>query len=147
MLMREAFKSPKVRVISVKLSANPFLTKDPLDIVLHLEVLNQNSYALNVSRATYSVTIGKQELASGEKNEQFRLEPSRETAVTVPVTLNPGVFTAAMHEIIEFRAVPYEFNGSLEVEAPLVGIVRVPFSKTGTFDPIDFIRRKKIPFN
>jgi len=147
MLMREAFKNPKVRVVSVKLSANPLLTKDPLEVVLHLEVFNPNSYALNVSRAVYSVVIGKQELASGEKNEQISLKPSQETIVTVPVTLNPGVFTMALYEVIEARAVPYEFNGSLDVDAPLVGIVKVPFSKTGIFDPLDFIRRKKIPFN
>ena len=147
MLVRETFKSPKVRFVSARLSANPFLTKDPLEVVLHLEVTNPNSYALNISRAVYSVTIGNQELASGEKNEQFRLEPSRETIVTVPVTLNPGAFMSAMHEVIEARAVPYGFNGSLEVEAPLAGIVRVPFSKTGAFDLLDFIRKKKIPSN
>ncbi|MCL1925757.1 MAG: LEA type 2 family protein [Syntrophorhabdaceae bacterium] len=136
-----------MRVVSVKLSANPFLTKDPTEVVLHIEVINQNSYALNVSRAAYSVTIGNRELASVEQNEQLRLEPSRETIVIVPVTLNPGALTSALHEVIEARAVPYGFNGSIEVEAPLIGIVRIPFSKTGTFDPLDFIRRKKIPFN
>jgi len=146
-MVREAFKNPKVRVVSIKLSSNPLLTKDPLEVVLHLEVFNPNSYSLNVSKAVYSVAIGNKELASGEKNEQVRLEPSQETTVTVPVTLNPSVFTAALYEVIEARAVPYEFNGSLEVEAPLVGVLRVPFSKTGTFDPLDFIRRKRIPFN
>lgn len=131
----------------MKLSSNPFLAKDPLEVVLQLEVFNPNSYALNVSRAAYSVTVGKKELASGEQNEQFRLEPSQETTVTVPVTLNPEVLTAALRELIGARAVSYELNGSLEIEAPLVGIVRAPFSKTGVFDPLDFILRKKIPLN
>ncbi|MCL2102954.1 MAG: LEA type 2 family protein [Syntrophorhabdaceae bacterium] len=146
-LVREVFKTPKVRVVSVKLSDNPFLTKDALDLVIHLEVLNPNSYALSVSQAVYSVTIGKRELISGEKNEQVRLEPSQETTVMVPITLNPGSFRAALNEIIEARAVPYEFNGSLEVDAPLVGIVRAPFSKTGVFDPLDLIRKKVLQFN
>ena len=131
----------------MKLSSNPFLAKDPLEVVLQLEVFNPNSYALNVSRAAYSVTVGKKELASGEQNEQFRLEPSQETTVTVPVTLNPEVLMAALRELIGARAVSYELNGSLEIEAPLVGIVRAPFSKTGVFDPLDFILRKKIPLN
>jgi len=29
------------------------------------------------------------------------------------------------------RAIPYEFNGSVGVVAPVVGVVRIPFSKTG----------------
>jgi hypothetical protein len=33
------------------------------------------------------------------------------------------------------------------VIAPLVGTVRVPFSKSGTIDPIDILRKKGISFN
>jgi len=146
-LLREVFKTPKARVTSVRLSSNPFLTKEPLDIILQLEVINPNSYALSVSRAAYSLTVGKQQLVSGEKNEQIRLEPSQETTVTVPITMNPELFTAALREVIENRAVPYEFNGSLDIDAPLVGAVKAPFSKTGVLDPIDLLLKKKIPFN
>ena len=146
-LLREVFQNPKVRVVSVGLSGNPFLSKDPLEAVLHLAVTNPNSYALNVSRAVYSVTVGKQLLASGEKPEQIHLEPSTETAVSVPVTLDPRNFQAALRDVMEARAVPYEFNGSLAVDAPVVGTVNVPFSKTGTFDPLDLLRRKGIPLN
>ena len=67
--------------------------------------------------------------------------------MTVPVTLDPKAFSAALRDVIEARAVPYEFNGSLAVDAPLVGTVNVPFSKTGTFDPLDLLRRKGIPLN
>lgn len=111
-----------------------------------MEVLNPNSYVLVVPRAAYSVTVGKQQLVSGEKNEQFRLEPSKETSITVPITINPELFMAALREVVEARAIPYEFNGSLEIEAPLVGSVRAPFSKTGSLDPMDILR-KKMSFN
>ena len=58
-----------------------------------------------------------------------------------------GVFHAALREMIEARALPYEFNGSVGVVAPFVGVVRVPFSRTGTIDPLDLLRRKGIGFN
>jgi hypothetical protein len=67
--------------------------------------------------------------------------------VKVPVRLQTDVFIDALREVIDARAVSYEFNGSVGVVAPVVGVVRVPFSRTGTIDPMDILRRKGIGFN
>jgi LEA14-like dessication related protein len=141
-LRREVFRKPEVRIDSVKLSANPFLTKEPFDVVLNLAITNPNSYDLNISRSAFSISIGKQELASGEKNEQITLAASQETIVILPITLNPDFFLSALQQFIETRVVSYEITGSIEVRAPLVGVIRTPFSKTGAFDPLEFFRRR-----
>jgi hypothetical protein len=67
--------------------------------------------------------------------------------VTVPVRLQTDVFADALREVLEARSVSYEFNGSVSMVAPFVGVVRVPFSRTGTIDPMDILRRKGIGFN
>jgi LEA14-like dessication related protein len=147
-LVREVFQNPKVRVVDVGVSGNPFLApRAPVEAILHLRVTNPNSYALTVSQVTYSATIGTRRVASGEKNEEIRIEPSGDTIVKVPVQLVPDAFAAAMREVIEARALSYEFNGSVGVVAPVVGVVRVPFSRNGTIDPMEFLRRKGIGFN
>jgi len=87
------------------------------------------------------------ELADGERIEEIRIEPSGETVVKVPVRLQTDVFADALREVFEARAVSYEFNGSVTVVAPIVGLTRVPFSRTGTIDPMDILRRKGIGFN
>jgi len=81
------------------------------------------------------------------ETEEVRIEPSGETVVKVPVRLQTDVFADALREVLDARAVSYEFNGSVGVVAPLVGVVRVPFSRTGTIDPMDILRRKGIGFN
>jgi LEA14-like dessication related protein len=146
-LIREVFKNPKVRVVSVGLSGNPLQSREPVEAILHLSVANPNTYALTVSGVSYTATVGKQRLASGEWNEEIRIEPAGETIVRVPVTLAADAFAAALREMLEARAVPYEFNGSVGVVAPLVGVVRVPFSKSGTIDPMDLLRKKGIGLN
>ena len=147
-LLRQVFKNPKVQVVSIGIAGNPFNpSKEPLEAILNLSVQNPNSYALTVSQAVYTVTVGKQLLAAGEKPEEIRLEPSGETLVRIPVLLDTNAFSAALRDLIEARAVPYEFTGSLAVDAPLVGIVHVPFSKKGTIDPMDLLRKKGIRFN
>ncbi len=146
-LMKEVFKTPKVRLVNIGIAGNPLLARGPLDAILHLSVNNPNTYALTVANVTYSASIGTRRLAEGERNEEVRIEPSGETVVKVPMRLETDVFHAALREVIEARALPYEFNGSVGVVAPLVGVVRVPFSKTGTIDPVDLLRRKGIGFN
>jgi LEA14-like dessication related protein len=147
-LIREVFKSPKVKLVDVGISGNPFLTAQaPIEAVLHLSVNNPNTYALTVSEVAYAATIGSQCVASGQKNETVRIEPSGDTIVKVPVQLRPDAFAAALREVLQERTVSYEFNGSVGVVAPVVGVVRIPFSKTGRIDPMDLLRRKGIGFN
>jgi LEA14-like dessication related protein len=100
-----------------------------------------------VASVAYAATVGTRLVAEGERNEEIRIEPSGETVVKVPVRLQTEVFAAALREILETQALPYEFNGSVGVVAPFVGVVHVPFSRTGTIDPMDLLLRKGIRFN
>ena len=146
-LLKEVFKNPKVRVVDIGIAGNPFQSRGPVEVVLHLAVTNPNSYALTVASVAYSATVGTRRLADGERTEEIRIEPSGETVVKVPVRLQTDVFADALREVLEARAVSYEFNGSVGVVAPFVGVVRIPFSRTGTIDPMDILRRKGIGFN
>jgi len=145
--MREVFQAPKVRIVDIGVAGNPFVSRGPIDAVLHLAVNNPNSYALTVAGVAYSATVGTRKVADGERIEEVRIEPSGETVVKVPVRLQSDVFADALREVLEARAVSYEFNGSVSVVAPVVGVVRVPFSRTGKIDPMDILRRKGIGFN
>ena len=146
-LLKEVFKAPKVRVVDIGIAGNPFVARGPIEVVLHLAVNNPNSYALTVASVAYSAAVGTRRVADGEKTEEIRIEPSGETVVKVPVRLQTDVFADALREVLDARAVSYEFNGSVGVVAPVVGVVRVPFSRKGMIDPMDILRRKGIGFN
>jgi LEA14-like dessication related protein len=146
-LLKEVFKAPKVRVVDIGIAGNPFQSKGPIEAILHLAVNNPNSYPLTVAGVAYSATVGTRRLAEGERTEEIRIEPSGETVVTVPVRLQTDVFADALREVLQARTISYEFNGSVSIVAPLVGVIRVPFSRTGTIDPMDILRRKGIGFN
>jgi LEA14-like dessication related protein len=146
-LLKEVFQAPKVRVVDIGIAGNPFQSRGPVEVILHLAVNNPNSYALTVAAVAYSATVGTRRLADGERTEQIRIEPSGETVVKVPVRLQTDVFADAMRDVLDARAISYEFNGSVGIVAPVVGVIRVPFSRTGTIDPMDILRRKGIGFN
>jgi LEA14-like dessication related protein len=146
-LMKEVFETPKVRLVDIGVAGNPFVSRGPVEAILHLAVNNPNSYALTVASVAYSATVGNRKVADGERTEEMRIEPSGETVVKVPVRLQTDVFADALREVLDARAASYEFNGSIAVIAPVVGAVRVPFSRRGTIDPMDILRRKGIGFN
>jgi LEA14-like dessication related protein len=146
-LLKEVFQTPKVRLVNIGIAGNPFVSQGPVEAILHLSVNNPNSYALTVASVAYTATVGTRRVADGERTEEMRIEPSGETVVKVPVRLQTEVFADALREVLAARALSYEFNGSVGVVAPVVGVVRVPFSKTGTIDPMDILRRKGIGFN
>jgi len=147
-LLKEAFKSPKVRVTDVSLASNPFNDpKGPWDLTLTLEVNNPNGYPLNVAHIAYAVIIGREAVAEGDHRADIRIEASQVTTVRVPLQLRPEAFQEAMRQVLQARHLDYEFNGSVGVHAPVVGVVRIPFSKTGTIDPVDLLRKKGFGFN
>jgi LEA14-like dessication related protein len=136
-----------VRIVDIGIAGNPFVSRGPVEAILHLAVNNPNSYSLTVASVAYSATVGTRTVADGERAEEIRIEPSGETVVTVPVRLQTDVLADALREMLDARSVSYEFNGSVSVVAPFVGVVRIPFSRTGTIDPMDILRRRGIGFN
>ncbi len=147
-LVKEAFRTPKVRLIDVALVSNPL--SDPMkpwDFALSLEVNNPNDYALHVSYVAYSAFIGRERVADGDHHEEIRLGASGFTVVKVPFSIRPEVFLDAARQTLLGRKLTYEFNGSVGIRTPVVGVVRIPFSKTGGFDPAEILGRKGFGIN
>ena len=147
-LLKDAFKPPKIRVTDVSLPTNPLNDpKGPWAFTLTLEVDNPNDFPLDVAQVAYSAAIARETVAEGDYNEGIRIEASRVTSVRVPLSLRPGAFLSAVRKVLQTRQLDYELNGSVALQAPVVGVVRVPFTKAGNVDPIDLLKRKKIGFN
>jgi hypothetical protein len=146
-LLKEVFQPPKIRVADVLLESNPFDDpKGPLDFTLTLEVNNPNGYPLDVANVAYSAVIGRETVAEGEHRSDIRIEASQVTTVRVPLKLRTDAFRNAMRKVLQARRVDYEVIGSVAVNAPVVGVVHIPFSRTGSFDPLDLLKRKGFGF-
>lgn len=147
-LIKESFKTPKVRLADVALTSNPLDDpRKPWDFTLSLEVDNRNDYPLEVAYVAYSAIVGGETIAQGEHREEIRLGASGLTVVKVPFSILPESFMGACRDSLLGRKVTYEFNGSVGMRSRMVGVVRVPFSKTGGFDPVNLLKRKGFGFN
>jgi LEA14-like dessication related protein len=146
--VKEVFKPPKVRVVDVALASNPLVdSRGPREFRLTLSVDNPNSYPLNVTYVAYTAILGRETVADGEQRSTLRIEASGATEVKVPITLRPEAFSKAARQVLQGRRIDYEFNGSVGLYAPVLGVVRIPFSKTGSVDPVDLLMKKGLEFN
>lgn len=143
-LVRESFRTPKVRVVDAALTSNPVADPAaPWDLTLRLEVNNPNGYPLQVSHVAYSAILGRETVADGELRDEIRVGASGLTVVKVPLSIRPEAISAAVRRALAGRSVSYEFNGSVAFRAPVIGVVRIPFSKTGGFDPMEILKKKR----
>lgn len=147
-LLKEVFQAPKVRIQEVTLASSPLLDPGvPWEFRLTLAVENPNSYPLNVSYVAYTAILGRETLADGELRTDIRIRESGITEVAVPIAVKPDAFLSAGRRLLQMGRIEYEFNGSLLLDAGIVGNVRIPFSRTGTFDPVDLLRKKRFGIN
>lgn len=147
-IIREAFRTPKVRVIDVAFTSNPVADPGlPWTAVVSLEVNNPNDYPLRVVHVAYSAIMDTRTVADGERTEEIRIGASGITVVKMPVAFRPEAFADAARRVFVKRSLHYELNGSAAFRAPIAGTVRVPFSKTGTFDAAEILKKKGLGLN
>lgn len=147
-IIREVFRAPKVRVIDVAFASNPLSDREASwTAIVSLEIDNPNAYPLTVAHVAYSAIMDTRTVADGERDEDIRIGASGVTVVKMPVTFRPDAFADAARLVFARRSLHYELNGSVALRAPVAGTVRIPFSKTGTFDAVELLRKKGLDLN
>ena len=147
-IIREAFRPPKIRVIDVAFASNPLVNPGASwTAIVSLEVNNPNDYPLTVAHVAYCAIMDTRTVADGEQTEDIRIGASGITVVKLPIVFRPEAFSDAARQIFAKRSLHYELNGSAALRAPVVGTVRIPFSRTGTFDAMEILKKKGLGFN
>jgi LEA14-like dessication related protein len=147
-MVKQVFETPKVELADVALDSDPTRNLlSPWRFMVTLKVDNPNSYALNVARIAYSGMIGNEVVAEGESAEDIRIAPSGVTTVRAPISLKPGAFETAARQVLTKKSLSWEFDGSVGLRTPIGNVIRIPFSKTGSYDLFYILKRMGIGLN
>ena len=147
-LLKEAFQTPKVELVDVTLESDPLRDpKGPWRFLITLAVDNPNPYGIDVARLAWTGTIGDSVVTEGNRPEAIRIAPSGVSRVRTSIALKPGALETAARHVLSRRSISWEINGSVGLQAPLVGVVPVPFSKSGRYDVVDILKRVGIGLN
>jgi LEA14-like dessication related protein len=130
-LGRAAFQNPVVNLRSVAVRGLG-LTGGSLDV--KLSVYNPNHYRLDATQLRYRVNLAGDSVtvASGTLAQQFTVQETDSTVVTIPVDFTYAGIGAAGRSILNTGAVNYHVLGDVTVGSP-VGNFTIPYSTTGRF--------------
>lgn len=124
---RAVFKEPVVTYRDARVLGLG-ITGGSLEVVL--DVYNPNSFRLDGSRLTYTVTVDSVPVGSGAFDDQFTVERGDTTQVRLPISFTYAGLGVAGRQLFERGTVEYRVNGDITVGTPLGRFTR-PYSGRG----------------
>ena len=128
--LQDVVKSPgvalrNVEIVAIALTGQTFM--------LTFDVSNPNSFSLPVSAVNYGIKLDGQEFASGTTANKFSVPARGEAQFAISVDLNllqtaPMLLSLVRRSARE--AIPYELDGELAINLPLVP--SVPYRSSGS---------------
>jgi LEA14-like dessication related protein len=131
------FRQPEVTLESVQLAG---LGLRGGTLLVNVEVMNPNRFALNANQLRYQLAIADTEnprdttwldLASGIYSEQFSVGAGQTASVQVPVEFTYAGLGGAAGSLLRAGTFNYRATGVVDVRTPL-GTHEVPFRRGGT---------------
>jgi LEA14-like dessication related protein len=119
------WKQPAVKVSSIKIKSLDF---QKIDLDVELEIVNLNSYSIEVGKIDYSLKIHENEILTGKQNESMSLPAHNSKKVLFPVSLEFEKIFSSVSQTKESDIIKYEFLGGLSLNMPAGNQIRIPFS-------------------
>lgn len=130
------FKQPQVELESVQIGG---LGLRGGTLLVNLEVVNPNRFALNATQLRYDLALSDPEagadtawidFASGTYDEPVSIAAGDTARITVPVDFNYSGLGSAANSLLRRGTFTYRASGTVDVRTPL-GSYGVPFRKRG----------------
>jgi LEA14-like dessication related protein len=124
-VLQKAIEKPKVHVEEV--SFHPVSLKEGrLDS--RMQISNPNGFALPVRNLTYHLKLNDRELVNSELAFDKNIPAKGALEIHVPIHFQYGELLNGISSILQHRNIRFQLAGELDL-----GLVKIPFSKTGEF--------------
>jgi len=121
-------RTPKLSVNKINLKSMSFTGAD-LEVVL--DVINPNSFAIEVTSLNYQFFVAKQSWASSSIKQTLNLKPDTKNKITIPVSLSLLDMGASIFEVLNGgKEINYQLKGDLKFDTslPLVKGIQLPIN-------------------
>jgi len=100
-----------------------------LDVAV--EVNNPNPYQIRLGRLDYALTVQDKQVLSGQQEENTSLKAEQSQTIVFPVKVRFEDLLAAVSGLKQQNIVNYGLEGGITAAVPMVGDIRLPFSRRG----------------
>lgn len=136
------FQQPDVRLESVRIGG---LGLSGGTLLVDLEIVNPNRFALNAERLRYELALrapgeasdsGWVDFAKGTHDDSFSVPAGDTAVVQIPIEFTYSGLGSAANSLLRSGTFTYRAKGVVDLRTPLGGY-DVPFSKRGTVTLLD----------
>ena len=100
-------------------------------LLFDVEVNNPYSVALPLTNIDYGLSSGTEPLINGEAELQTTIPAKSKKTVSLPANINYLDMLKALKGIRPGSKIPYKADLGLSVDAPALGLIRLPLKKEG----------------
>jgi LEA14-like dessication related protein len=119
---------PTARIIGTEMKN---LSLERIDLIFNVEVANPYAMNLPLVDLTYNVASGGTSLLQGNIKPSGAVQAYGTSLIQVPARITFASLLKALKGVKPGSVVPYKADLTLGVDAPVVGLLTLPLSKTG----------------
>ena len=126
-------QAPRVSFQDVRYTGLSF---DAIDLAVDVNIHNYNPVSINFSGFDYEFDINDNPFLTGQQEYAFSIAAMDQTTVQIPVSVNyQDVYNTVSSLLTEDQA-SYRMAGGVLFDVPVLGQLRIPFSKRGEFPAV-----------
>ncbi len=127
---KDLVKKPEIAVQDVRFNE---VTFESIGMMVNLAVKNPNLFGVRVAGYDYNLKVAGNPFLKGEQPMTTSVPAGGSAAVNVPVTVNLVDIYKTFSSLAGADDAPYRIDAGVICELPVIGKIRIPVSKTGTF--------------
>ncbi|MCY2951559.1 MAG: LEA type 2 family protein [Planctomycetota bacterium] len=124
----QGIQKPSAKIVGARLSE---LRMDSVVLGFDVEVSNPYAVALPLTNVEYSLASGGAAFLTGKAETQGTVPAKATKVFTVPAKVDFAGLLSSVNGITPGAVVPYQAKVTLSADAPGVGVITLPLSKTG----------------
>ncbi len=124
-------QKPKAALKGMKLEN---ISLDSASLLFDVDIENPYAVDLPMTNIDYDVTSNTSKLFSGKADVAGTVPAKGAKTVTLPVKINYMDVVNAFKGVSPGSKIPYKADVGLSVNAPVLGVIRLPLNKTGEID-------------
>jgi LEA14-like dessication related protein len=126
----ENVKEPKVDFVGAKLSG---LSLDAVDLLFDLKIENPNRVGVKLAGLDYDLFLDGNSFVKGNQDKGIEIPSAGAETIQLPVSLRFSDIYKTFENLKEQGASNYQIKCGFSFDVPVLGVVRVPVSKSGEF--------------
>lgn len=122
-------QKPKLSVVDFKLTD---ISLQDVELTFDVEIDNPNPFSVNLASYDYDLKFNALSFVKGDQPNNTSVNANSKSIIHIPISFNYTDLFGLISGLKDKDETDFSFEATAGIEAPLLGLVKIPFSKQGT---------------